>query len=167
MTTYVSSPLDLPQSVLDLVEFSPAEDILLAVLRDGLPDIPVFSLIPSNPPMPFVLVRRYTTFGDWTGDPRFVDAARFQIEVFTSDPDGDEKGAVLSEAVRVVLRNAWLSHKAIPELGSVIRIDMLDAPTRKADWATSQGPVQYADLPTGYWRYESVYHIEVRKPRRG
>lgn len=167
MTTCVSNPLDLPQSVLDLVEFSPAEDILLAILRDGLPDVPIYSLIPDDAPPMFVLVRRYSTFGSWTGDPRFVDAGRFTIHTYTSDPDGDEKGAVLSEAVRVVLRNAWLQHKVVPGRGSVIRIDMIDAPTRKPDWATSQGPVQYADLPTGFWRYESVYHIEVRKPRRG
>jgi hypothetical protein len=156
---------DLPQSVLDLVELSPVEDILLTILRDGLPDIPVVSLIAEDPPPMFVLVRRLHGMGDWDGDPRFTDSGRFFIHTFTEDPDGDEKGALLSEAVRVVLRNAWLAHKNVPGRGSVINIKMLSEPSRKTDWATASGPVQYADLPTGFWRYESTYQINVRKPR--
>jgi hypothetical protein len=156
---------ELPQSVLDLVELSPVEDILLTILRDGLPDVPIVSLIAEDPPPMFVLVRRLHGMGDWDGDPRFTDSGRFFIHTFTEDPDGDEKGALLSEAVRVVLRNAWLAHRNVPGRGSVINIKMLSEPSRKTDWATASGPVQYADLPTGFWRYESTYQINVRKPR--
>lgn len=155
----------LPQSVLDLVELSPVEDILLYILRDGLPDIPVVSLIAENPPPNFILVRRMHGFGAWRGDPRFTDHARFSIHTYTEDPNGDEKGALLSEAVRVVLRDAWLDHRQVPGRGSVIRIEMTNEPTRVADWATASGPVQYADLPTGFFRYETMYEISIRKPR--
>lgn len=158
------SDLDLPQSVLDLVEYSPAEDVLLAILREDLPDVPFVSLIPDDPPPFFVLLRRHPGLAKWRGDPRFTDTARFYVHTFTRDPDGDEKGAVISEAIRVVLRNAWLSHKNLPGLGSVISIEMQSEPTRKTDWASSVGPVQFADLPTGLTRYESMYSIEVRKP---
>lgn len=155
----------LPPSVLALCELSPVEDILLAILREGLPDVPVYSLIPEEAPPAFVLARRLHGMGSWDGDPRFTDSGRFFVHTFTSDPDGDEKGALLSEAVRVVLRNAWLAHKNLPGLGSIISIKMLSEPSRKTDWATASGPVQFADLPTGFWRYESTYDIKIRKPR--
>ncbi len=154
----------MPQSIVDLVELSPVEDVLIEVLRAGLPDVPVVSLIAEDPPHLFVLVRRLHGMGDWRGDPRFTDSGRFFIHTFTEDPDGDEKGALLSEAVRVVLRDAWLNHANVPGKGSVISIKMLNEPSRVNDWATASGPVQYADLPTGFWRYESIYQINVRKP---
>lgn len=155
--------LDLPASVLALVELSPIEDIALAILRDGLVDVPSFSLIPEAPPSLFVLVRRDAAFGGWEADQRFTDFGRIRIDTFTADPDGDEKGALLSEAVRVVMREAWLSHKHIPGRGYITRIDMTAEPSRKTDWATSSGPVQFADLPTGFWRYESKYALRIRR----
>lgn len=157
--------LDLPQSVLDLVELSPIEDVALYILREGLPDVPIHSLIEEDPPENFILVRRDHTLGAWDGDTRFVDAGMLAVQVFTSDPDGDEKGALLSEAVRVVLRNAWLGNMKIPGHGWLVSAQMTTAPHRVTDWATATGPVQYADLPNGRWRYESKYHIAVRKPR--
>lgn len=159
------TPIDLPQSVLDLVEFSPVEDIALAILRDGLPDVPVYSLIPEDPDPFFIIVRRRPALGNWDGDPRFTDEARINVHTFAQDPDGDEKAAIIAEAVRVVLRNAWLNHSVYPGLGSIIRIQQITDPARKTDWATSVGPVQYADLPTGYWRYESEYELWIRKPQ--
>lgn len=159
-------PYPLPESVLRLVENQPIEDVLLAILRRGLPDVPIFSLIPEAPPHFFVLARRMPGNGLWDADARFTDQGRFSIHTFTQDPDGDWKGAALSEACRVVLRQAWLEHWSFDGLGSVIEIDMTMEPSRRTDWATSAGPVQYADLPTGFWRYESVYTIQIRKPRR-
>lgn len=157
---------DLPDSVYALIENRPVEDIVLAILREGLPDIPVYSLIPESVPEHFVLVRRLAGLGDWDGDPRFTDTGRFVIQAFTADPEGDYKGAVLSEAVRVVLRNASFSKWSHPDLGSVIEIQMTSEPNRRTDWATASGPVQYADLPTGLWRYESTYSIHVRSRKR-
>lgn len=158
------SDIDLPQSVLDRVEFAPSEDILLDILRNGLPDVPIYSLIPEDAPSLFLMARRMSGLGLWRGDSRFTDYSRCYVHTFTTDPDGDEKGAMVSEAVRTVLRDAWLGHVTIPGKGSVISITMLSEPSRKTDWATSAGPVQYADLPTGYWRYETVYGMEIRKP---
>jgi hypothetical protein len=157
---------DLPTSVYALIENKPVEDIILAILREGLPDVSVVSLIPQEVPEHFVLVRRLQSLGDWHGDPRFTDEGRFAIHTYTADPDGDYKGAILSEAVRVVLRNASLHGWRHPDLGSVIEIAMVSEPTRATDWSTSTGPVQYADLPTGYWRYQSSYTLSVRRPRK-
>ncbi|WP_329559515.1 hypothetical protein OG711_15525 [Streptomyces uncialis] len=156
----------IPDHIKALAELSPVEDLLLAVLRDGLPGVRVKSLIDRHEKFPLVLVRRDPTWGEWAGDPRFTDAARVVINAFAPDPDGDQDAAILSEAVRVVLRDAWLNQQVYPQLGHIIRVDMNSAPRRSADWASATGPVQYADLPTGVWRYEAIFDVQIRKPRR-
>ncbi|MFE5971392.1 hypothetical protein ACIRSU_25570 [Streptomyces sp. NPDC101160] len=155
----------LPDHIKAMAELSPVEDLLLAVLREGLPGIRVKSLVDLHEQFPLVLVRRDPTWGEWQGDTRFTDAARVVINCFVPDPNGDEEAAILSEAVRVVLRNAWLNQKVYPRRGHIIRVDLNSAPRRATDWATATGPVQYADLPTGVWRYESIYDVQIRKPR--
>ncbi|MEU0739257.1 hypothetical protein [Streptomyces sp. NPDC006134] len=155
----------IPDHIKALAELSPVEDLLLAVLRKGLPGIAVKSLIERHQTFPLVLVRRDPSFGTWDGDSRFVDSARVSVQCFATDPDGDRDAAVLSEAARVVLRDAWLRHEVYPGLGHITRVDMSSAPRRASDWATADGVVQYADLPTGVWRYEAVYDIQIRRPR--
>ncbi|WAB08718.1 tail terminator [Streptomyces phage Andris] len=155
----------LPPEIKALAELSPVEDLLLAVLRDGLPGISVQSLISKGQTFPFVLIRRDPSFGSWAGDTRFTDSARVAVHTFCQDPNGDEDAAILSEAVRVVLRNAWLNQRVYPGRGHITRVDLSSSPRRATDWATSAGPVQYADLPTGVWRYEAAYDIAIRKPR--
>ena len=158
--------LNLPQSVTSRVALTPIEDVLLAVLRSAFPDIPVYSLIPKDPPsFPFILVRKSRGLGDWHGDPRFIDVCLAEIQVFTQDPDGDEAGALVSEAIRVAMHEAFMTHQRIPGKGTILRIDMVNEPRRVTDWATAAGPVQYADLPAGVWRYETVYSVSVRKER--
>ena len=155
----------IPAAVRALAELSPVEDLLLAILREGLPGVTVQSLISIGQQFPMVLVRRAPHMGEWTGDPRFVDSADVVVHTFAEDPDGDEDAAILAEAARVVLRDAWLANKAVPGRGHITRVEMTSAPRRVADWATATGPVQYADLPTGVWRYESGYRIQIRRPR--
>jgi hypothetical protein len=153
----------LPDAVKALVELSPVEDLLLAVLREGLPGVNVQSLIEAGQTFPLVLPRREPHFGAWGGDTRFTDEADIVVHTFAADPNGDEDAALLAEAVRVVLRDAWLSNKTVPGRGTLKRVDMTSAPRRATDWATATGPVQYADLPTGVWRYETLYRISIRK----
>jgi len=155
----------LPDHIKAMAELSPVEDLLLAVLREGLPGVRVKSLVDLHEQFPLVLVRRDPTWGQWQGDTRFTDAARIVINTFAPDPNGDEDAAILGEAVRVVMRDAWLKQKVYPRLGHIIRVDLNSAPRRASDWATATGPVQYADLPTGVWRYESIYDVQIRKPR--
>jgi hypothetical protein len=154
----------IPDEIKALAELSPVEDLILAILREGLPGIEVQSLIEDDEIFPLVTVRRDPSFGGNPSDPRFTDAASVVVMTFVSDPDGDEDSAILSEVVRVLLRNAWLDQRVIPGRGHIIRIDMTSPPRRVADWATSSGPVQYADLPTGIWRYQATYSVEIRKP---
>lgn len=155
----------LPAHIRAMVELSPVEDLLLVLLRERLPGISVQSLIWDNQTFPMVLVRRQPSFGEWMGDTRFIDSADVTIHTFAADPDGDEDAALLAEAVRVVLRDAWLMHRSVPQRGHLARVTMTSAPRRVTDWATATGPVQYADLPTGVWRYETLYRVAIRKPR--
>jgi hypothetical protein len=153
----------LPPIVRQLAELSPVEDVLLYVLRRGLPGVTVQSLIEIDQDWPLVLVRRLPQFGEWSGDDRFTDLADIAVQCFVEDPDGDRDAALLAEAVRVVLRNAWFENTIVPGRGHISKIKMTSAPRRATDWATATGPVQYADLPTGVTRYESQYRVSIRK----
>lgn len=156
----------IPASIKALAELSPVEDLIIALLRPGLAGIPVQTLINDNQAFPLVLVRRGDNFGNWGGDLRgFMDDAELIIHAFAEDPDGDEDAAILAEAVRVVLRDAWLSNTVIPGRGHLTGMKMTSPPRRVSDWATSTGPVQYADLPTGVHRYEIRFEVAIRKPR--
>ena len=155
----------LPPEVKAMVEFRPVEDILLAVLRDAFPTVKVGSKIAKSQKFPFILARRDHFSGTWDGDERFVDFARIKIDTFCEDPDGDEDAALLAEAVRVAIRDAARRPKVYPGLGHITYSEMITAPRRSPDWATSSGPVQYADLPEGVWRYETEFDVEIRKPR--
>ena len=155
----------VPAEVRAMAEMSAMEDVVLWILRDRLPQMQVGSLIALQQTFPFILVRRSADFGEWDGDTRFMDSARVTVATMCEDPDGDEDAAVLAEVCRVVLRDAWLEGTTVPGRGSICRIEMTSAPRRVTDWATSTGPVQYADLPTGVWRYEIEFQVWVRKPR--
>lgn len=153
----------LPDEIKAIAEFAPVEDIILPILRAGLPGIKVQTLVEDDQTFPFILVRRSPTFGQYNGDPRFTDFAEVVVHVFCVDPNGDQDAAILSEAARVVLRDAGTEKRGVPGLGYITSVEMVSVPRRSSDWATSSGPVQYADLPTAAWRYEARYEVEIRK----
>jgi hypothetical protein len=163
----------LPQSIRDRAEFSPVEDVVVPLMRDAFPELHVGgeetnvqSLIEHDQTFPFILIRRSDSFGQFSGDHRFVDSAQVVVHTFCEDPDGDQDAALLADAVRVALRDAWLQHKVVPGRGHITGFDVLSVPHRVTDWATATGPVQYADLPTGVHRYEARYELSIRRPRR-
>ena len=157
----------LPASVQALVEMAPFEDVGLAVLKDAFPDVTVVSLIPSDAftqESLLFLVRRVGGWGLWDGDARFMDSGSLSLQVFASGSDADERAALASEAIRVAMREAWREPKYYPGVGALVRVRVREEPVAKADWATSSGPVQYADLPKGWTRYETIYDLRVRRP---
>jgi hypothetical protein len=154
----------LPPEVHALVEFSAIEDILLALLRPKLGGVKVQTLISSTQTFPLVLARRVDQFGEWVGDPRFIDVATVAIHVFVEDPEGDQDAELLSQAVRAALRQSI--NEVVPGRGHLTNVDMVSAPRRVSDWATASGPVQYADLPSGVHRYETVYDLTFRRPTK-
>jgi len=152
----------LPASVLNLIEMSPVEDLLLELLRDGLPDTAVQTLINGKQTFPFVMLRSTGSWGTWQGDERFIDSSTIEVHAFCKGINADADANLLSEAVRVILRDS--RNKVVPDKGHLISVEMLDRPSRSPDWATSVGPVQYADLPTGVERWETTYRVTIRKP---
>lgn len=154
----------LPPEVKAIAEMSPVEDLVLELLRPRLEGVRVQTLIEDDQRFPLVLIRRGDSFGIWDGDMRFLDQATLIVHTFCADPNGDEDAAILAEAVRVILLDAWRNQTVVPGRGHITSIDMLSAPRRVTDWATATGPVQYADLPTGVTRYETRLQIEIRKP---
>ena len=164
--------VDLPDSIADNIELAPAEDLLLAILRDRHPDIKFFTLIPldqrGSPMWPegleyFILVRRVPGQFSLKYDERFVDTASMSIQVFCKDPDGDQKASLISEGIRVSIMKEARSPKTYPGLGRLMRAVRDEEAVRKTDWATATGPVQFADLPTGYHRYEAHYDCLIRR----
>lgn len=152
----------LPQTILDLVEMSPVEDLLLELIPDKVGGIPVQTKVSDDQTFPFILVRSNGSWGTWSGDMRFLDAAHVFVQVFTQGLDSDEDSANLSEAIRVILRDS--KNVVVPHRGHITTCELVSRPRRVSDWATSTGPVQYADLPTNVSRWESEYHIVIRKP---
>lgn len=160
--------MSLPDEVMALVENNPLEDFMLDLLRSKLPDsIRVNSLIDHDQQFPLVLVRRFPGIGEGS-DVRFLDGSAVSVHVFCVGIDSDADAANLSEAVRVILRDAWLNQEVIPGRGHLTGFSVSQTARRAADWSTSVGPVQYADLPQGVTRYEAHYQVTIRRPlRRG
>lgn len=162
----------LPDSIIEAVKRCPAEDYMLALLRKLHPDLTVLSLIPlrqdgsyawPNGIDYFVLVRRAPSLTP-SRDERFIDTAGISLQVFAKDPEADSKCALISEGIRATLRDASLDPAStyIPGLGSMAWLDYSQEAVRRTDWATATGPVQFADLPTGFMRYEARYTIGIR-----
>lgn len=170
MVENLASSVGLPASVVKSVQHTPVDDIALAIIREAHPDIPVFSKIPfkSSPEEmesdALVVVRHITGLGLWEGREGLLNSGALAIHVFSRDPDGELKGALVSEAIRNTLLTAARNNWYRPGLGALSRARVDEEPSRQTDWAPSQGPVQYADLPTGFWRHESRYMFWVRPP---
>jgi hypothetical protein len=139
----------------------PVEDLLLQLLREALPDVSVQTLIESKQTFPFIMLRSDGSWGNWEGDERFIDSSTIEIHAFCNGINADSDANLLSEAVRVILRDS--KNKVVPGKGYLISVEMLNRPKRSPDWATSVGPVQYADLPTGVERWETTYRVTIRK----
>lgn len=168
--------VSVPDSIANRIELAPPEDLVISILREKHPDITILTLIPLDQTGAlawpssaqgnlewFVLVRRITGMFSYRYDPRFVDAASISVQVFCKDPDGDQKAALISEGLRVTLDRAADEQKVYPGLGYLIRTERDTEATRKTDWATDTGPVQFADLPGGYHRYEATYNCFIRR----
>ena len=153
----------LPDSVLEAAEFAPVEDVVVPIIRAALPGARIYTEIPEKGVFPYALVRVTPTERWWSGDDRFVDWAVVFVHVFTEGNNADRAAAIFSEAIRVALRDAWRD-QVVTEHGSIASYQMANRPTRRSDWATSVGPVQYANLPTSTVRYETMYTLQIRRP---
>lgn len=116
---------------------------------------------------PVIMVRRERRSGavglrDY--DDRHLQSAIISINTITSGVDADELCEELQEACRVAIRQAQQDQTIVPGVGHIAYIQSSITPSRVSDWATSTGVVQYAALPKGWVRYESVYLLMLRPP---
>lgn len=163
------SKIDLPDVIKTTQSNAPITDICLEVLRKRLPGFPFFTKIPFkqtpaeiSPFYTFAIVRPDDGLGFWNGIENILDNGGITIQVFTHDPDGELKGILVSNAIKLSLFAEKRDRTFFPGLGGICGVTMTQEPIRRADWATATGPVQYADLPTGYWRHESKFDVFVR-----
>lgn len=158
MTVEVSTP---PRGSVD--------ELLLGILRPAFEPqgVTVRTQWTQGLAPPIILARRERRSGTVSNrvkDERFLEPAIVAIETITDGVDADEVGEELQEAVRAVLREAHLNQTVIPNGGAINRMEISSLPSRVSDWATSTGVVQYAQLPDGQVRYESILRILVRPP---
>lgn len=160
------SYLGLPASVTEKVRFYPFEDILVEIFKRGLEGVKFVTYIAEDiEDYPYVTGFRFTPQAGWSGDPRFIDTGLIRINVFTSGEHAEDEGFFISEAIRVMMLQAHLERWHFPGVGSVLNIEMTVEPTESTDWATSTGVVQFADLPKGVLRSETVYRMTIRRPQ--
>ena len=158
------SAFNLPASVLDRVAFFPYEDILAAMFQRVFPELRFETYVPEVLTYPLITGARFTPQGGWSGDPRFIDSGPVRINVFCAGPDADVEAFLISEAIRVMMLEASLERWNFPGLGSIVNITMSTEPADVNDWATATGIVQFADLPEGVIRFETVYQMTIRRP---
>lgn len=167
-----------------LPEFGQAEDLLLRVLRqyfygdphqfdppEGAADVPfIRTLLSDEPEFPLLLVRRDKRSGGQTlnvDDQRHALSAVFTIESLCQGDEADSDSALLQEAARVALQAAVEDQVGWPDIGYINHLNIWSQPARVSDYATSSGVVQYASLPVGVLRYESIYQFIMRPVKAG
>lgn len=149
--------------------FGSVDDLLLGIFRPFFngQDVHVGTLFSSAIEPPLVIVRRERRSGTASvdsDDDRFIQPAIVSVNTITSGPDADMLGEQLQEACRIAIREAQQNQYVVPGGGSISAITNSIEPSRVSDWATSTGVVQYAALPKGWVRYESVYRLLIRPP---
>lgn len=159
----------------NLPVFGSVNDLLTGVLRAYFAgqDVHIGTLLSeglTDNHKPVIIARRDRRSGGNTAsssDDRFYRSTIIAVETLTYGADADDDGEMLQEAVNRALRAAQQSQLVIPDGGSISAIENSTDPARVSDWATSTGVVQYASLPKGWVRYESIYRIIVRPPLQG
>jgi hypothetical protein len=149
--------------------FGSVDDLMMAVFRDFFEgqDIHIGTLFSAALKPPIIIVRRERRSGTASidsGDDRFIQPAIVSVNTITAGPDADQLGEELQEACRIAIREAQQNQRSYPGLGHISEITNAIEPSRVSDWATSTGVVQFASLPKGMTRYESVYRFLIRPP---
>lgn len=167
-----------------LPEFGSSEDLLLRILRDYFYGDPyqedphegdlhaphIHTLLPEDAEFPLLLVRRDRRSGSQTldtKDQRHSLSAVATFETLCQGLDADGDNALLQEAVRLCILGAVADQAGWPDLGYLNQVNIWSQPARVSDYATSTGVVQYASLPSGVVRYESIYQFIMRPVKQG
>lgn len=161
--------MSLPDSIVAEAEGVPAvEDLALDILGRRLPELQAVSLIEPRPNPPFVLVREVTFHGAWTADRRFIREYHISVESFTAGLESDVEGPIIHQAVENALTRSGLANDEVLDgLGWIAGTELVEPARRVADWASTDAPVQYADLPHGWARHISIHRITFKRANVG
>lgn len=159
----------LPPSIIAASEHEiVAEDIILELLRRRLPGMRFTSLIEQDRPPPFVLIRKALFGNQHRGDERFIDSFYFTAHVFCEGLDADAEAPLVIAAISNELKIAALTHDEVKDgLGWVASTRVVEQARRRSDYADSEGPVQFADLPQGWVRYTAIFHLQIKRAHVG
>ena len=151
--------------------FGSVDDLMVALFRDFFTgqNIHIGTVFSSAIEPPIIIVRRERRSGQASidsSDDRYIQSAIVSVNTITAGPDADMLGEQLQEAARIAIREAQQNQITVPGLGSISSITNSIEPSRVSDWATSTGVQQYASLPKGWTRYESVYRFLLRPPEQ-
>lgn len=160
---------ELPASILeDTKNDIVIEDAMLELFRRRIPDLRFTSLIEQDRPSPFVLIRKVAPNSSWDGDPRFLETFYFSAETFTSGLDADADGPRIIFAMRNALVRAGIEKDMVlGDKGWIQSGYMVGDAARRADYANSEGPVQYADLPQEWVRYMATFRVQIKRAHAG
>lgn len=128
-------------------------------------DVNVTPLFEEGMALPCVVARNDPAAGSaraFRADFRFLRPAILSVDTITTGINADDDAAILQEACRIAMQEAWEQQIVVPGVGYIAKIENSTSASRKSDWATSTGPVQYASLPRGATRYEANYRLLVR-----
>lgn len=147
--------------------FGAVEDLLLGIFRPFFAgtDATVSAAYYEGMKLPAVIPLHARRSGGITyqnSDQAFTEAALIEVNTITEGANADADGAELQEACRHALLLAQRQQLVIPGVGVINRIQSSTKATRQSDWATATGLVQYATLPAGALRYESIYKLLLR-----
>lgn len=144
------------------------EDVVLELFRRRIPDLRFTSLIEQDRSAPFILLRKVAPNSSTARDPRFIETFYFTAETFTSGLDADADGPRIILAMRNALARAAAEHDLVHNgLGWVQSGYVIGDAARRADYANSEGPVQYADLPQDWVRYIATFKIQIKRAHAG
>ena len=157
---------------LSIPVFGSTDGLLMAIFRQFFAgqDIQIGTLFVEGMRTPALIARRERRSGNGeahNADDRFIEPAVVSINTLTSGLEAESDGSALQEMCRVALRQAQMQQSTFPGLGHIAQIENSTAASRVSDWATSTGVVQYATLPKGVVRYESVFRLLIRPPVSG
>lgn len=160
---------ELPISILEDVQHEIViEDAMLELFRRRIPDLNFTSLIEQDRPAPFVLIRKVAPNNVGLRDYRFLETYYFSVETFTDGLDADIDGPRIILAMRNALTRAALNHDPVLDgLGWIQAGRMVGDAMRRADYANSEGPVQYADLPQEWVRYTATFRVQIKRAHVG
>lgn len=160
---------ELPISILEDVQHEIViEDAMLELFRRRIPDLRFSSLIEQDRSSPFVLIRKVAPNSLSLRDYRFLETYYFTAEAFTSGLDADVDGPRILLAMRNALTRAALEHDPVLDgLGWIQSGRVVGDAVRRADYADSEGPVQYADLPQEWVRYVATFRVQIKRAHVG